>query len=78
MLMVDAAKSNETYKNQQIVCSTDNKRCMLHGCEQYSGSQLLQCFLLSQHDDFDEEIQFQQWKSTGRMDLITVVMTRKE
>ena len=55
-----------------------NKMCMLHRCEQCPGSQALQCFLLTQYDDLDEEIQFQQWKSTDRMDLKTAVMTRKE
>ena len=55
-----------------------NKMCMLHWCEQCPGSQALQCFLLTQYDDLDEEIQFQQWKSTDRMDLKTAMMTRKE
>ena len=52
--------------------------CMLHWQEQCPGSQTLQCFLLTQYDDLDEEIEFQQWKFTDGMDLITVVMTRKE
>ena len=29
-----------------------------------------------QNEDLEEEIQFQQWKSTDRTDLITVAMTR--
>ena len=81
ILLVDAANNNnQTYKTliSKIVCNTDNKMCMLHQCEQCPGSQALQCFLLTQYNDLNEEIQFQQWKSTDRMDLITVVMTRKE
>ncbi|XP_076805803.1 uncharacterized protein LOC143449468 [Clavelina lepadiformis] len=81
ILLVNATNNNETYKTliDKIVCSTENKMCMLHRCEQCPGFQALEGFLLAQYDEeFDDEVQCQQWKSTDTMDLITVLMTRYE
>ena len=52
--------------------------CMLHRCEECPGSQALQRFLMEQYEDLNEEIQFKQWKTANRMDLVTVLMTRYE
>ena len=50
-LLIDAANSDKTSKMliSKIVCSTDNKICMLRWQEQCLGSQTLQCFLLTQY-----------------------------
>ena len=56
ILLVDAVDRNETYQTliNKIVCSTEDKMCMLHRLEQCPGSQALQSYLMSQYEDLEE------------------------
>ena len=80
ILIVQAAETDKTYKDLigMIVCSHDSKECMVHRCDKCPGTEPLKSYLENAYTDFDEEVSFQQWQSTDRSDLVTVVMQAHE
>ena len=74
--MVQASKTDKTYKDLMgmIVCSRNSKECMVHRCDKCPGTEPLKFYLEDAYTDLDEEVSFQQWQSTDRFNLVTVVM----
>ena len=75
ILLVNAIQWNVTYKDlmSKLVCDTSNNECMIHRCAKCPGFDNLKEFLdeeLSEIDE-EEEIQFNQWESTDRSQLVT-------
>ena len=67
---------NITYRDlmQQLVCSTEDRNCMLHSCERCPGSTALQHYLeekCSVGEDSCEVITYKQWETTDRTTLHT-------
>ena len=59
----------------KLVCNVSNKLCMIHRCEECPGKNLIE-FLndaLAAYDEQDE-ITVQQWQSTDRTTIVTMVM----
>ena len=78
--MVQAAETDKTYKDLtgMIVCSHDSKEHMIHRCDICLAIEPLKSCLEDAYTDLDEEVSFQQWQSTDRSDLVTVVMLAHE
>ena len=57
----------------KLVCDTSNNECMVHRCAKCPGYVNLKAFLDEELIEIDEEeeIQFNQWQSTDRSQLIT-------
>ena len=78
-------KSHELMK--MMVCDCDSKECMVHRCQNCPGSVVLTDFLLQQlineGDDYEdnengEMIQFQQWTTVDRFQLVQQSLPVKE
>ena len=56
-----------------IVCDIENMECMVHRCENCSGSDALHTYLQKKfkEHDVDDDIMFSQWDSTDRTALLT-------
>ncbi|KAE8737051.1 hypothetical protein FOCC_FOCC017492 [Frankliniella occidentalis] len=76
-----------------IVCNTDNRECMLRLCTECKSIQQISemfyefvntgmCAALSNLEDeedfYAEQVEYKQWKSTDRTDLVTEVCSRSE
>ncbi|XP_071839778.1 uncharacterized protein [Apostichopus japonicus] len=88
-LMVSALKSDtDTHKLvEMMVCDRDNKECMIHRCKDCPNvdeiRQYLQSHLQENEEDCedgdagpeDEFIEFKQWTTTDRAELLTIKMS---
>ena len=73
ILMVEAAKTDKSYKDMidMVVCSRQNRRCMVHRCDKCPGTEPLRSYLQTTLDEeMNDEISFQQWQSTDRTKLV--------
>ena len=67
-----------TYQDllQKLVCSADNKNCMLHSCDRCPGPANVSQYLLdvcNANDDSIEVVTYKQWETTDRTTLHTHV-----
>ena len=63
----------------RVVCDTDNKICMVHRCSNCPEKVALKEFLHSEIDDDDDEpIVYQQWETTDRCTMRTLVSSPME
>lgn len=65
----------------KIVCSSENKDCMIHRCQHCPGTVLLEEYLTNQlveDSDRDDLISFNQWVTTDRTTLVMHQMTVEE
>ena len=78
-LLVDAINWDHTYKDltAKVVCSTDNRICMMHRCEHCPGIAALRTFLDKELEDFDDDAEFHytKWETTDRATLATLTTT---
>lgn len=80
-LMTAALPGNETYKDilGRMVCSTENRECMLHLCINCPGKNIIQSYLTNLFTisdyEFDYKISFKQWCHTDRSEILTVTMS---
>ena len=51
---------------------------MVHRCDKCPGTELLKSYLEDAYTHLDEDVSFQQWQSTDRSNLVTVVMLAHE
>ena len=83
-LMITALPITTTYYDLMkfLVCSLDNKICMLHRCEQCPRTEALQKYLESVFDDNDlsanDHLQYKQWVCTDHTTLQTLSYTLNE
>ena len=72
-LLIDAMGINVTYKDlmAMIVCSLENRICMIHRCANCPGNEPLMNYLISALAESEEEIVFKQWESTDSYHLLT-------
>ena len=81
VLLTSGASIKENYKDlmARVVCDTDNKICMVHRCSNCPGKVALKEFLHSEIDDDDDEpIVYQQWETTDRCTMRTLVSSPME
>lgn len=75
ILLLNAVQWDIKYKDvmAKIVCDPLSNECMVHRCSNCPGSDALRSFLKDKLSDFDEddELQFNQWESTDRPQMIT-------
>ncbi|GBM70363.1 hypothetical protein AVEN_129678-1 [Araneus ventricosus] len=63
----------------KIVCSRNNRACMLRCCTDCpNNSESFKNYLSDLLKDYDEEIQFSQWINDGRMKLQTMTLSVEE
>ncbi|CAB4061944.1 unnamed protein product [Lepeophtheirus salmonis] len=71
--LVDAMKLDYTYKNlmENLVCSTDNRMCMMHRYDSYPGSDALRELFDQELEDFNAytEFHYSQWQTTDQATL---------
>ena len=74
VLLTNGANINENYKDlmARVVCDVDNKICMVHRCNNCPGKEALSDFLRTVLND-DEVITYQQWETTDRCTMPTLV-----
>ena len=76
-LLVEALGSKCSYKDllAKLVCSVDNKNCMLGRCEDCPDEKVLSDYLYEIFGDFDDDDQifFSQWTNTDRANLCKMV-----
>jgi len=74
VLLCDAI--NQTYKDffPFLVCNVQNKICMVHRCQNCPGIDGLQDKLKEMFPNLDDDelVQFQQWQSTDRTQILTL------
>ena len=79
LLMLEAVATNKTNKDMidMIVCSKDNKQCMVHRCDNCPRTSILKRYLdQCLHDGYnDGDVIFQQWENTGRSELVKRCMS---
>ena len=65
---------------QHLVCDTENKICMVHTCQNCPGVDGLLNKLMEMFSDMDDEesVHFQQWQSTDRTQIMTLLLPRFE
>eukprot|EP00112_Aurelia_sp_Birch-Aquarium-sp1_P006733 Seg1737.9 transcript_id=Seg1737.9/GoldUCD/mRNA.D3Y31 product="hypothetical protein" protein_id=Seg1737.9/GoldUCD/D3Y31 len=81
ILIVEAAKTDMNYKDMidMVVCSRENRTCMVHRCDKCPGTEPLRSYLQTMLDEeVHDEISFQQWQSTDRTKLVTQSMIASE
>lgn len=81
ILIVEAAKTDKNYKDMidMVVCSRENRTCMVHRCDKCPGTEPLRSYLQTMLDEeVHDEISFQQWQSTDRTKLVTQSMIVSE
>ena len=74
--LCNAANLKQSYKDlmSMIVCSTENKMCMVHRCANCPGKEVLQNFLTEKlADESLDNIIYTQWQSTNQSTLKTLV-----
>lgn len=75
-LLLSEIKLTETYHDliKMVICS-DNRKCMLRLCEQCPDITVLKTFLEQKFEEYDPDdiIEYSQWVSTDRMDLVRQV-----
>jgi hypothetical protein len=83
-LLTAAMPANEDYKQmmEKIVCSTENRNCMLHLCESCPGKHAIEVYLTdlfaSQDFDSDDPIHYKQWVHTDRTSLVSLTVSTHE
>jgi len=80
-LLVHAANINKSYKEliEMMVCSTENKMCMIHRCPNCPGTAAVKEYLQGAiESDLGEDIMFQQWQGTDRAMLVSQAATVEE
>jgi len=80
-LLVHAANINRSYKEliEMMVCSTENKMCMIHRCPNCPGTAAVKEYLQGAiESDLGEDIMFQQWQGTDRAMLVSQAATVEE
>ena len=81
-LLITALNTSEKYKDMMklLVCSTDNKDCMIHRCSNCPSSDILRNHLLNiigEYDD-DTEITYKQWVTTDQSTLSQITTPVQE
>ena len=80
--MVNALDGKVTHNDlmSYLVCSLDNRECMLQRCENCPSSDVLKEYLtnLFEESDDDDVITYQQWQTTDRCNLVTMASTIDE
>ena len=74
--LCNAADLKQSYKDlmSMIVCSTENKMCMVHRCANCPVKEVLQNFLTEKlADESLDNIIYTQWQSTDQSTLKTLV-----
>jgi len=62
-----------------MVCSTENKMCMIHRCPNCPGMAAVKEYLQGAiESDLGEDIMFQQWQGTDRAMLVSQAATVEE
>lgn len=61
-----------------MVCSEDNRNCMLRVCNTYPSFKVVEEFLMSKFEEFDSEerVEVKQWMTTNRTDLVMQTLSR--
>lgn len=81
-LLLSACEIEETYQEliEYLVCSTDNKDCMLRHCTECPNNRKLKQFLKDKFDEYDseDEISYNMWVSTDRTQQATFHVTLEE
>ena len=83
-LLTAAIPGKQDYKNilSKLVCSLENRTCMLHLCELCPGKIVVQDYLaevFNSHDFDDEDIvTYKQWVHTNRTTLVTLSTSVQE
>lgn len=73
-LMLMACKTKLTYKEllKKIVCNDSSEQCMLYSCKECPGTDVIDSDICNECE-LSSEINFKQWVSTDRCNLLTVV-----
>ena len=81
-LMISAVKLSKDYHEltDMIVCNRSNRECMIHRCASCPDESLLTTYLESElysqdDDDDDSSIDYKQWKTTDRSELVNLTET---
>ena len=83
-LLIAALPENIDYKDllSKIVCSLDNRRCMIHLCDLCNGKTAVQEYLsemFASHEyDNDDTIAYKQWLHTDRTTIVNLTTTVQE
>lgn len=82
LLLHAASQVKESYRDliAYLVCSTGNRDCMLRHCSNCPPSENLRKYLEEKFEDYDpsEEIEYSQWVSTDRTELVKCTVTVDE
>ena len=82
VLLVEAIDWDYTYKDLmgKIVCSLEDRECMMHRCENCPGTDALRKLLEDEFSEKDKEDEFHysQWDTTDRATLSTITTTYDE
>ena len=81
-MLVDALDWDLSYKDllKKIVCSSENKKCIVHWCESCPVSATLKEFLDQKLNKYegDEKFYYCLWNTTDQVILTTIASTYKE
>jgi len=80
-LLTNALNTKEAYKDMMklLVCSTENRDCMIHRCSECPSSDILKDPLFNITGEYDDtEINYEQWITTDRSTLAQMATPLQE
>ena len=81
-LLLQAISSDYSYKEliKLLVCSTDNRDCMLRHCQKCPGNESFKSSIQNQFEQWDpeDEVTYSEWVSTNRTEQIQRTVTLEE